>query len=170
LAFTSGAEIGVWEGIHAAALCRANPGLHLLCVDAWTPYGGDETQASAADPVFAKRVRRAEEVAQRLLAPLNCTIRRQFSVEAAATVPDASLDFIYIDGAHNFANVMADLLAWVPKVQSGGIISGHDYKHYQRNRQIRVVEAVDAFTRAYDIAPWFVLAGDADPSFLWVQP
>lgn len=38
-----------------------------------------------------------------------------------------SLDFVFIDAAHDFDNVYKDLIAWYGKVKSGGVISGHDY-------------------------------------------
>jgi len=50
---------------------------------------------------------------------------------------------------------------------TSGIIAGHDYG---RASVGHVREAVTAWTSAYRIAPWFVLAGDRSPSFLWVQP
>ena len=49
------------------------------------------------------------------------------SVDFAKTIPDNSLDFVYIDANHSYACVMDDMTAWTPKVRSGGIVSGHDY-------------------------------------------
>lgn len=48
-------------------------------------------------------------------------------VEMHTTVPDVRVDFLFIDGAHNYQNVMADLTENVPRVKRGGIVSGHDY-------------------------------------------
>ena len=49
------------------------------------------------------------------------------SVEAAKLYPDNSLDFVFIDAAHDEANVYADCEAWYPKVKKGGIFGGDDY-------------------------------------------
>jgi hypothetical protein len=49
------------------------------------------------------------------------------SVEAAAQIPPASLDFAYLDGRHDYESVKEDLEAWYDKVRPGGILAGHDY-------------------------------------------
>lgn len=48
------------------------------------------------------------------------------SCEAAELFQIMSLDLVYIDAFHDYDNVKADILAWLPKVMQGGIISGHD--------------------------------------------
>lgn len=40
-----------------------------------------------------------------------------------------SLDFVFIDAVHKYANVTEDIAIWGSKVKDGGIISGHDYNH-----------------------------------------
>lgn len=49
------------------------------------------------------------------------------SWEAAEQFEDHSLDFVYIDADHKYDSVKRDIIAWLPKVKNGGIISGHDY-------------------------------------------
>ena len=49
------------------------------------------------------------------------------SIEASKLYKDASLDVVFIDGAHDFDNVQNDIKAWLPKVKVGGYIAGHDY-------------------------------------------
>lgn len=41
---------------------------------------------------------------------------------------DESIDFLHIDAAHDYDNVIKDIKAWFPKVKPGGIISGDDYE------------------------------------------
>ncbi len=169
--FTTGAEIGVWEGEFSAKFCEANPALHLICVDPWLTYSGWLDTKLAQPLEHATRDMDAAFVKARTrLAPYNCRILRTFSVKAAYDVPDGSLDFVYIDGNHTEAAVTEDLVAWAPKVRSGGWIGGHDYRDFPNKPTIHVIEAVQAYTKARRIDPWFILAGDKTPSFLWVVP
>lgn len=160
-----GAEIGVERGLFSEEICKAaaaiNHPLHLLCVDAWTPYAGyrEHVTAEKLDGFYAETLDR--------LRPYNASIVRKFSVDAAQEVPDGWLDFVYIDGNHQREQVLADLAAWTQKVRPGGIVSGHDYG---RSSVGQVKEAVTEWTEAHGIAPWFVLTGDRSPSWFWVQP
>jgi hypothetical protein len=63
------------------------------------------------------------------------------STRAAALFPDASVDFVFLDAAHDEANVTADLAAWWPKIKPGGTLAGHDYDDYWTG----VVKAVNGF-------------------------
>lgn len=67
------------------------------------------------------------------------------STEAAAMFADRSLDFVFIDGSHEYQDILADLQAWHPKVKEGGVIAGHDY---QGTGCPDVMRAVDQHFRA----------------------
>jgi predicted O-methyltransferase YrrM/glycosyltransferase involved in cell wall biosynthesis len=49
------------------------------------------------------------------------------SLKAAEQFEDNSLDFVHIDASHDYENVLADIIAWYPKVKPGGFITGDDY-------------------------------------------
>jgi hypothetical protein len=169
MGFTRGAEVGVWRGAFSAHFCVENPDLHMLCVDPWISYPEwNDPKNLPPLPKSEALIAGAYQEAQARLGPLNCTIARAFSVDAAATVPDASLDFVYIDGNHVYDAVMADLQAWAPKVRSGGFVAGHDYRVFPNKPMIQVKAAVDDYTRQHGIDPWYLLAGERTPSFLWV--
>ena len=49
------------------------------------------------------------------------------SLDAVSKFADKSCDFVWIDAAHDYDSVLADMEAWLPKVKDGGILGGHDY-------------------------------------------
>jgi len=156
--FTEGAELGVREGIGALALCKAMPGLHLLCVDPWAPWHGHlDMQRHEDDP--SKFLAEARE----RLAGYDCEFIQARSCDWAASVPNHSLDFVYIDGDHTFDGTMLDLILWAPKVKPGGILSGHEFKYYHFNG---VIPAVTAYAYQHQIYEWYV-TGDKDASWFW---
>jgi hypothetical protein len=165
MGYRRGAEVGVWMGEFSEVICQANPGVDLTCVDPWVQYKTYNEKKNNQG-----RLDDAYEQACARLQPYHCTILRMTSVEAAAQIPDGSLDFVYLDGNHARSFVDADLVAWVPKVRSGGIVAGHDYEPARRSKWIDVKAAVDAFTEAHQIRPWYVLALEKAPSFFWVVP
>jgi len=156
LGYTKGAEVGVREGRYSEALCKAIPGLELLCVDLWDAYYHFDSE-------YGKK-HLAEATAR--LAPYHVTMIKKPSELAALDVPDNSLDFVYIDADHRFDAVMQDLILWSRKVRPGGIVSGHDYYRF---RNAGVVPAVDVYTHCHYINEWFI-TDEKEASFFWVRP
>ena len=54
------------------------------------------------------------------------TIVKKTSENAFPLIPD-NLDFVYIDGNHNYDFVKKDLEMYYSKIREGGIIGGHDF-------------------------------------------
>jgi hypothetical protein len=52
---------------------------------------------------------------------------RMTSKEASKSFEDESLDFVMLDGAHDYDSVLADIQSWLPKVKKGGMLAGDDY-------------------------------------------
>jgi len=161
LGFKVGAEVGVAQGHHAATLCEQNPGLKLFCVDIWKRYPGYSEYTNRIDRYYHEAVKR--------LSPFDCVLIKKFSMDAVADFEDESLDFVYIDGAHDFKSVACDICEWTKKVRIGGIVFGHDYK---RSRDtggkypVDVKDVVQAYMYSHGISPWFVLKNDIrDPKF-----
>jgi hypothetical protein len=175
LALTSGAEIGVEQGVYSKILLEANPRLQLYAIDAWKSYRGyrDHTSQRKLDDFYQITKDRLKQFNHR------CNILRGFSLDLVKQFGDESLDFVYIDSNHNYYNTVADIHHWIKKVKIGGIISGHDYTKYKdANVNIHVVQAVQGYTDAYRIKPWFVLGSNAEVpgqirdkarSWMWVR-
>lgn len=51
------------------------------------------------------------------------------SAETIHALPDASMDWIYIDGDHSYAAVVADAAAAATKVRPGGYLVFNDFAH-----------------------------------------
>lgn len=79
----------------------------------------------AVDPYF-KRDGRCQIVEKKLGSYSNCTFLRLTSDDAVTQVPD-KIDFVFVDGDHSFLAVLSDLTNYVPKLKSGGLLTGHDW-------------------------------------------
>jgi hypothetical protein len=170
LDFKIGAEIGVAAGQHAQILCDNNPNLKLYCIDPWF------RTSSADNPNHNGILLKWYDVALKILEPYNCVFMKEKSMSAVEKFEDKSLDFVFIDGNHNFKNVAMDIASWERKIRSGGIIYGHDFVSHPEYCHVESV--VRAYTNAYQINPWFVF-GDSigneakfrlteTPCWLWV--
>ena len=54
------------------------------------------------------------------------TLMRLISSEAAPLFEDDSIDFLHIDGNHSEVTSVNDVITWLPKVKSGGVICFDD--------------------------------------------
>jgi hypothetical protein len=158
LGFRKGAEIGVRMGGFTRTMFQNNPGVEIFCVDPWAPYA--KTSQERQD----RYLRRCKTI----LAPYNAKYLIMTSEEALKHVPDDSLDFVYIDGLHDFDSVMTDIIGWGRKVKRGGIISGHDYTYFY---QYGVIDAVNTYVKAHNIAMLYVTRlYEESPSWFFVKP
>lgn len=119
-----GAEIGVLYGDTSAYLLQEFSGLSLISIDPYLEYqeeGSDRSQATMSEYEAIAR--------QKLQAFGNRSILiKDFSENAVHQVRDNDLDFVFIDALHTYEAVKQDLKAWYPKVRSGGLVAGHDYR------------------------------------------
>lgn len=176
LGYKVGAEIGVYRGEYSEQLCRKNPGLKLYCIDPWSAR---EDYRDTLDEQDAHNEN--EESTRRRIAGFDCEILKTTSLDAVENFEPESLDFVYIDGQHDFINVARDIEAWSKRVRAGGIVAGHDYvrftERHDRYSGHHVLEVVDAWTKAYYIAPLFLTGSkgrggklpDVWRSFFWVK-
>jgi len=183
LDFKVGAEIGVAGGLYSRTLLERVNGLKLYCVDPWAPYDGlIESRYPAGNTV---KLNECFEKAKRRLKGKNAEIIRKTSMDAVKDFKDENLDFVFIDGNHTFEFAINDIAEWSKKVRPGGMIIGHDYwnsidmkdkdwseitNRTERMKLCQAKDAVDAWTKANKIKPWFIVTGDNGyPSWFWVK-
>jgi predicted O-methyltransferase YrrM len=134
--FTKGVEVGVRWGAFSLVLCQSIPDLELKSVDPYSLVYQDVRSHREGIKTQEKYFQRASA----LLAPHNCEIIRRTSLEAVADFPFESIDFVYIDGSHQFDYVMCDIIEWTKRVRKGGIVSGHDYYQFVDGDVVRAVD------------------------------
>jgi predicted O-methyltransferase YrrM len=108
-------EIGSFSGVSSELFALHCKKIH--CVDFWSEYW----EIDASKLIFAE-----EQFDSLLPRYSNITKIKQSSESASLLFEDKSLDFVYIDAAHDYENVKKDILLWLPKVKPGGYIAGHD--------------------------------------------
>lgn len=156
--FKKGVEIGCWRGDNAKVIAEIIPGVELTTVDPWSGYKWHSQEEQD----------RYYQMAVDNLKPFpNVKILRAFSMDALPFFADGSLDFVVVDGNHDFDYAITDIIFWTKKVRKGGIISVHDYDSYMTG----VMKAVDAYTHCHMIEPWYVLREPRHPmTAFWVNP
>jgi SAM-dependent methyltransferase len=151
--FKKGVEIGVYKGEFSEIL--AGYGGELFSVDPWRlyeDYGNPRGQARL-DEQF-------RHTTERLSKYPNVKIIRKASMEALADFEDESLDFVYIDGNHQFPYVAQDMYFWARKLKKGGILCGHDYARYKSVNicgGCHAKEIVDAYVQAFNIRNFWII-------------
>lgn len=79
------------------------------------------------------------------------------SEDSVDIIPN-NLDFVYIDGNHEYNYVKKDIELYWPKVKEGGHIGGHDFQLNHRG----VFRAVSEFIDKNDIIEGRCMSGDLD--------
>lgn len=123
-------EVGSWKGRSAAfmgvEIANSGKDIEFVCVDPWTDGGPDlkdnEFGASVVDAdLYAMFLKNTEPVAD-YIRPM-----RMMSLAAVKFFADESIDFLMLDGDHNYPMVKHEIEAYLPKMKKGGTISGDDF-------------------------------------------
>jgi len=124
---TRGAELGVQKGSFAnKILSKWEQCNYYLLVDVWAPLENYEDIANVKKDDQDANMKTALDVTEKIFGD-KVQFCRNFTSECVKTIPDESLDFIYVDARHDFLGVYTDLKEWWPKLKRGGIFAGHDY-------------------------------------------
>jgi len=130
-------EVGVWKGTSAAYMAveiiNSGKNIKFDCIDTWN--GSSEhldINSSVYEPGMVEDKDFLYNTFIEGMKPVegHYTAYRTTSIEASKQYEDNSLDFVFIDAAHDYDSVKADIEAWIGKVKEGGILAGHDYGWY----------------------------------------
>jgi hypothetical protein len=132
-----GVEIGVASGGNARNLLGELPIKKLWLVDPYTSYfeGGRVCDCS-----------KEKEEAKRALSKFSQVVFVEKTSEEAVKDIDGNLDFVYIDGNHDYLFVKKDIELYYPLVKVGGVIGGHDYSPFY----LGVIRAVSEFAEKHN--------------------
>ncbi len=109
------AEIGTYKGINAATIWRKLKPGRLVCVDPYKAYA-NKAQLECDT---------AKQAAHTRLCHANVEwVETTDRAKAARII--GKVDYLYIDGAHDYENVKADIAAYWSCVRKGGVMGGHD--------------------------------------------
>jgi len=140
------AEIGVFRGKSTLAMLECWDVKKIYLIDPFCKEAADDSNKLDTVNKYLD-----EELYQETRSRVENHVRgsnaiwvREKSSLAACEIPDGELDFIFIDGAHDYESVLNDIQLYYPKVKSGGIIAGDDFTNrYNRPQNFGVVEAVN---------------------------
>lgn len=116
------AEVGCWLGRSAAfmgvEIINSKKDLELYCIDHWK---GSIEHENVPKDLFEQFKQNIEPVSSVVIPT------KGDSAAMAHHFPDGDFYFVFVDAGHEYADVVADITAWLPKVQKGGILAGDDY-------------------------------------------
>ncbi len=124
-----GAEIGVGEGANSLNILKNLDIRTLYCIDPYEQFGlGKEYYSTRADKPEVQAMLGYDTVSTTLSGFEDKVVQLLLtSNEAASKIADEELDFVYIDGDHEYLSVRRDIELYWPKVKVGGLVAGHDY-------------------------------------------
>ena len=155
-------EIGTYKGNFAEVLSILIPDVDLTVVDVWKVYPGykDYGVNDLETEAYKATCDRAEKFGFKII--------KDWSAEAVKQFEDESLDFVFIDGNHDFEHVVEDVAKWSKKVKKGGIVAGHDFNR-NHAKHFGVKEALPAWCEAEQISPLFIIRKDRCASWFYVK-
>ena len=148
-----GAELGVQYGFTYCHLIETFDDLTMLGVDTWSAKHEmnlpiSDTGESLNKEMYCYLLEWSKDYGDRV------NLIRDYTTEAVKTVPDGSLDFVFVDAGHSFDCAATDIKEWTPKVRSGGMVAGHDVD------ELFVRTALSLYHPKYSIANdncWYVI-------------
>ncbi|HKE12904.1 MAG TPA: class I SAM-dependent methyltransferase [Myxococcota bacterium] len=129
---TIGAELGVFTGLFAKAILESVRPAVLQLVDPWWFAYGElypNWGAYTAGGTLPTRVAHEAAVARAQAARGDCEVQVHVSTSAdwLRSLPDASLDWVYLDSTHYYRETLEELKLLRHKLRPEGLVLGDDW-------------------------------------------
>lgn len=119
-----GIEIGVDEAMTSEYLLENIPNLKLFGIDPYIGYvdwNGNNLEQNQRNSIYDTMRSRLDKFGDRF------KHHRMISDDAVSLFEDNSADFIFIDGLHEYDQVLKDCRNYWSKIKKGGLFAGHDF-------------------------------------------
>lgn len=118
-----GIEIGSDVGETASYLLKTRQDLFLYCVDPYVTYiDWNNNNLNDREDVLKKFIDTMKPYENRY------KLLRMKSDDAVDQFLNESVDFVFIDGLHEYEQTLKDCQNYWSKLKTGGLFSGHDYQ------------------------------------------
>lgn len=133
------AEIGVHQGIFSRTMFDVLNPSKLYLIDPWEVGSDKNTELKTYPPshVIQEGLFTAystqtdmDAVQSRFHREINeekVILKKGYSYDVVSSFPDDYFDFLYIDATHIYECVKADIMMFLPKLKTKGLMCGHDY-------------------------------------------
>lgn len=149
-------EVGTWKGLSTSVMASSGMCKHIIAVDTWlgapefwTRDDNDETRSlhpiNGYPSVFYTFTKNMKKLGHdTVVCPFPVS-----SIQGAHVLEQLNVraDIIYIDAAHEYEQVYADIKAYWKLLKPGGVLMGDDYADYW----IGVKQAVNQFAHENQI-------------------
>lgn len=145
-----GIEIGVLAGENSLEMFENLNIKKLYLIDPYSSYS--DYKETEMDARGQKSLNKYEQSARNRLNKYKDKIVwvKKFSSDAWKDIKE-EVDFVYIDGNHQYEYVKKDIETYYPLVKKGGVFGGHDYNTFlpmeKSMQDYGVVEAVTEFLK-----------------------
>ena len=119
-----GVEVGCLNGVNARNMVSTWNCRLMYLVDTWGTHIPELYRERTDWTNFLECKRECEILAKDY--PGRVKLHQGKSLDCVGVYPDESFEFIYLDGAHDYHSVIADCVAWWPKLKKGGLLGMHD--------------------------------------------
>jgi hypothetical protein len=136
-----GAELGVHKGHLTPHLIEWSDATKVYAVDPWYLLGPTWEWAAGEKSTVGGLVRTLRR-SEKYLQNGRCEVVIADDCEWLAALPDAFLDWVYLDSSHMYEHTVRELALLEAKVKPDGIVAGDDWQSDPSHRHHGVTKAV----------------------------